>query len=199
MDQQCVHRHAGRAVLYRGGVTTTSSSFSAVWNLNAANLPLTRTRMRIAVTINGAVVGLPILVDAMRGRWALAVPGQTATLIAAATLPLQFRLGAPTEPPPPIATVTTGLSSAQTQFLPSSSPESPRTTEQTSSLANLSTTLGALKTALGGTTETALLALSQAVSAADFAFHVAQPGDKADLDVIRLELAQAGKLLGVSN
>lgn len=182
------------------GLTATTGSFSATWNLSAANMPLTRARFRIAVTLNGTVVGLPILVDAMRGRWALGVPGQTPTLIAAASLPLQFRLGAPTEPPPPVSTVTSGLGSAQTQFLPgTSTTDTPRTTEQTTSLTTLSSTLASLRTALTGGTETALLALSQATSAADFAFRVAQPGDKADLDVIRLELAQAGKLLGVSN
>jgi hypothetical protein len=183
-----------------GGLTASTANFSATWNLSAANLPLTRARFRIAVTLNGTVVGLPILVDAMRGRWALSVPGQTPTLVAAASVPLQFRIGTPAEPPPPVATVTSGLGSAQTQFLPgTSATDTPRSTEQTTSLTTLSSTLASLQTALTGPRETALLALSQAASAADFAFQVAQPGDKADLDVIRLELAQAGKLLGVSN
>ncbi len=186
------------------GLTASSASFSAAWNLNATTMPLTRTRFRIAVTLNGSVVGLPILVDAMRGRWALSVPGQTVTLMAAASLPLQFKLGAPLEPPPLVETVTSGLGSAQTQFLPATSESSPpRTPEQTSSLTNLSTSLAALQTALqtvvGTPSEGTLLALSQATVAADFAFQISPPGDKADLDVIRLELAQAARLLGISN
>ena len=179
------------------GLTATNAGFAAQWSLTSAAMPLTRTTFRISVTDGNTLVGLPILVEATRGRWALAVPGQTPTLIAASMLPLQFRLGVATAPPPPIATVASGVQSASTQFFPSTTTET-RTAQQQASLNALGSSLGALQTALTGPPDAALLALTQARSAANAAFRAAPPGDLANLDVVRLELDQVGRLLGVS-
>lgn len=198
VNRACVGAPVARFAV-GSGLTATGDAFAATWSLTAPGIPLARTTFRIAVTLDDAPVGLPIVVEVMRGRWAISIPGRTATLIAAASLPLRFRLGAPTAPPPPQETVEQGLQSASTQFFPSMQTSTPRTTEQTAALTTLATSLGDLQTALAGPREPALLALSQATLAANVAFDIAPPGDKADLDVIRLELAQAGRLLGVSN
>lgn len=181
------------------GLTASSEMFAATWVLTTPSVPLARSTFRIAVTLGEAPVGLPVLVEVMRGRWALSIPGRTATLVAAASVPLRFRLGAPTAPPPPQETVEQGLASASTQFFPSLQTSATRTPIQSAALTTLATSLGELQAVLTGPREPALLALSQATLAATAAFDVAAPGDKADLDVIRLELAQAGRLLGVSN
>jgi len=180
------------------GLAPSSSSFNATWSLTAANMSLTRATYRIAVMLNERMVGLPILVEAMRGRWALAVPGQTPTLRAAASLAFGFRLGSPDAPPPPIATVVAGIGSATSQFLPVAAPDVPRSPAQAAALTTLGSSLNALQASLTVSPDAALAALTTARSAADAAVRAATPGDLADLDVIRLELFQVGLLLGVS-
>jgi hypothetical protein len=180
------------------GLSATDAAFEAEWNVSANAIPAARTTYRITVTNAGAPVGLPLFVDVSRGRFAPSIPGQTPPLTAISVLRIRFRLGVQTVPPPPIETVASGLESASTQFLPTDDGV-PRTPEQTTALTTLAGTLATLQTALSGPADVALTALSEARSAADFAFRVAVPGDKADLDVIRLELAQAGRLFGVGN
>ncbi len=179
------------------GLTVNDAAFSASWDISASGIASGRTTYRITVTNSDIRVGLAVFVDVARGRWALTVPGQPLPLTASSTVPLQFRFGAPTTPPPPLETVVSGVASASTQFFPQ--PSSQLTPEQTTALSELKTSLETLQTALAGPIEGALTAFSDAKRAADSAFDIAPAGDKADLEVIRLEVAQAGRLLGVSN
>ncbi|MBL0940539.1 MAG: hypothetical protein IBJ03_16710 [Gemmatimonadaceae bacterium] len=182
-----------------GGLTASDAGFSGQWSLTTAAIPLTRTMYRIAVTHGGAPIGLPVLIEVMRGRWALAVPGQTPTLIAANVLPLLFRFGVASEAPPSVTAVTNGLDGARTQFFPPGTPPGEtRTAQQLATFTTLADALVALQSAISGSREAAALALAKARSAADAAFRVASAGDLAELDVIRLELESAGRLLGVS-
>lgn len=173
----------------------SATAFTAEWDISHRLMPAKRTTYRITASDPLKRVGAPVFVDVSRGRWALSLPGQSPPLVPAKSISLQFRLGEQTVPPPPLNTVVAGLTAASTQFLPKLA-DGTRTPEQTGAINTLTTSLAELRTALTGPTEQALLTFSQAKRAADNAFTIAVPGDRAELDVIRLELAQVGLLLG---